>query len=131
MTFRRGKLPVDLIPPPPHFLSRSADRRKSVSAKAACFVSGTQIQAAPALQGCAAVFDLAGALLRLERRAGHRQARDVHSLHRTAFRMFWRWKSRRRGRPALPKNIKTLIQQMARENPTWGEERIANELSLK
>ena len=45
--------------------------------------------------------------------------------------MFWRWKSRKRGRPALPKNLRELIRQMARENPTWGEERIANELSLK
>ncbi len=45
--------------------------------------------------------------------------------------MFWRWRSRKRGRPALPKNICELVRQMARENPTWGEERIANELSLK
>ena len=51
--------------------------------------------------------------------------------HRTAFKMFWRWRSRKRGRPALPKNICELVRQMARENPTWGEERIANELSLK
>src|SRR6201987_5443555 len=51
--------------------------------------------------------------------------------HRTAFKMFWRWKSRKRGRPALPKNLRELVRQMARENPTWGEERIANELSLK
>jgi len=49
--------------------------------------------------------------------------------HRTAFKMFWRWRSRKRGRPALPKNIRELVRQMARENPTWGEERIANELS--
>jgi transposase InsO family protein len=51
--------------------------------------------------------------------------------HRTAFRIFWRWKSRKRGRPSLPRNIRELIRQMASENPTWGEERIANELSLK
>ena len=51
--------------------------------------------------------------------------------HRTAFKMFWRWRSRKRGRPALPKNIRELVRQMARENPTWGEERIADELSLK
>ena len=25
--------------------------------------------------------------------------------HRTAFRIFWRWKSRKRGRPMLPKNL--------------------------
>ena len=51
--------------------------------------------------------------------------------HRTAFKMFWRWKSRKRGRPALPKNLRELIRHMARENPTWGEEQIANELLLK
>src|SRR5580658_9544963 len=51
--------------------------------------------------------------------------------HRTAFRMFWRWKSRKTGRPALPKNLKELIRAMDRDNPTWGEERIADELSVK
>lgn len=51
--------------------------------------------------------------------------------YRTAFRMFWRWKSRKKGRPVLPRNLRELIRQMDRENPTWGEERIANELFLK
>ena len=51
--------------------------------------------------------------------------------HRTAFRMFWRWKSRKRGRPRLPKNLRELVLRMARENPTWGEGRIADERSLK
>lgn len=51
--------------------------------------------------------------------------------HRSAFRTFWRWKSRNRGRPRLPKNLRKLIRQMARDNPTWGEERIADELKLK
>ena len=51
--------------------------------------------------------------------------------HRTAFRAFWRWKSRKPGRHALAQNIRELILRMARENPTWGEERIADELSLK
>jgi putative transposase len=51
--------------------------------------------------------------------------------HRTAFREFWKWKSRRSGRPQLRRNLQTLIWQMACENPTWGEERIANELKVK
>ena len=51
--------------------------------------------------------------------------------HRTAFRAFWRWQSRRPGRPSLPKNLRELIGDMAAANPTWGEERIADELSLK
>jgi putative transposase len=50
--------------------------------------------------------------------------------HRQGFRLFWRWKSRP-GRPLLPADLRTLICCMARENPTWGEERIANELLLK
>jgi putative transposase len=51
--------------------------------------------------------------------------------HRTAFRRFWGWKSRKVGRPRLPKNLRKLIREMAHDNPTWGEERIANELRLK
>jgi putative transposase len=50
--------------------------------------------------------------------------------HRRAFQLFWRWKSRG-GRPRLPRNLRTLIAEMVRENPTWGESRIASELSLK
>jgi transposase InsO family protein len=51
--------------------------------------------------------------------------------HRKGFRLFWRWKSRPTGRPRLPKPLRELIREMAAENPTWGEERIANELKLK
>ena len=51
--------------------------------------------------------------------------------HRKGFRLFWRWKSRPVGRPHLPKDIQALILQLATENPTWGQEHIANELKLK
>jgi hypothetical protein len=51
--------------------------------------------------------------------------------HRTAFRAFWRWKSRKLGRPPLPRNLRELVREMAAANPAWGEERIADELSLK
>jgi putative transposase len=50
--------------------------------------------------------------------------------HREAFRLFWRWRSRP-GRPRLPPDLQRLIAGMARDNPTWGEERIAAELLLK
>ena len=50
--------------------------------------------------------------------------------HRQGFRLFWRWKSTP-GRPPIPLDLQVLIRRMACENPTWGEERIANELLLK
>src|SRR5574341_907390 len=50
--------------------------------------------------------------------------------HRQGFRLFWRWKSTP-GRPPIPPDLQALIRRMARENPSWGEERIANELLLK
>jgi len=51
--------------------------------------------------------------------------------HRKGFRLLWRWKSRPRGRPRLAEEVQKLILRMARENPIWGEERIAAELLLK
>ena len=51
--------------------------------------------------------------------------------HRELFRLFWRTKSRRRGRPRLPADLQRLISNMATANRTWGEERIAAELRLK
>jgi putative transposase len=50
--------------------------------------------------------------------------------HRQGFQLFWRWKSRP-GRPRIPVELQALIRQMTHENPTWGEERIANELLIK
>ena len=50
--------------------------------------------------------------------------------HRRGFQLFWKWKSRV-GRPRLPENIRKLIARMALENPTWGQARVAAELSVK
>jgi len=50
--------------------------------------------------------------------------------HRKGFKLFWRWKSRL-GRPRIPENLRQLIVRMVQENPTWGEERIAAEMSVK
>ena len=44
---------------------------------------------------------------------------------RQGFRLFWRWKSRRCGRPRTPQNLQQLIAEMATANRTWGKERIA------
>jgi putative transposase len=51
--------------------------------------------------------------------------------HRKGFRLFWKWKSRPRGRPRIPNQLRLLIIEMATQNRTWGEERIADELLLK
>src|SRR4051794_12629705 len=51
--------------------------------------------------------------------------------HRNAFRLFWRWKSRPVGRPPVTAEVRNLIRHLAAENPTWGEQRIADELLLK
>src|SRR5438445_6890791 len=41
--------------------------------------------------------------------------------HRSGFRLYWRWKSRRRvGRPAVPSDIRDLIRTISRDNPLWG-----------
>ena len=50
--------------------------------------------------------------------------------HRQGFRLFWRWQTTP-GRPPLPRDLQAIIRRMALENPTWGQERITNELLLK
>ena len=47
--------------------------------------------------------------------------------HRKGFKLFWQ----RLGRPRIPENLRQLMVRMVQENPTWGEERIAAELSVK
>jgi putative transposase len=44
--------------------------------------------------------------------------------------LFWRDTSCP-GRPPIPVELQGLIRQMARDNLTWGQRRIANELRLK
>jgi putative transposase len=50
--------------------------------------------------------------------------------HRAGWRLFWRLKSRP-GRQPIPQELRALIRRMAKGNPQWGAERIANELLLK
>jgi hypothetical protein len=49
--------------------------------------------------------------------------------HRSGFRLYWCWKSRRRvGRPAIPAEIRDLLRSISRDNPLWGAPRIHGEL---
>ena len=50
--------------------------------------------------------------------------------HHKGFKLWWRCKSRV-GRPRIPDDLRQLIVHMVRQNPTWGEERVAGELSVK
>ena len=48
--------------------------------------------------------------------------------HRQGFRLYWRWKSRHRGRPRTSHEIRDLVRRMALENPLWGAPRIHGEM---
>jgi len=59
------------------------------------------------------------------------QPETVLRWHRAGFKMFWRWKSRRRaGRPRIDRGLRDLIQRMSSENPLWGASRIHGELLM-
>jgi putative transposase len=58
------------------------------------------------------------------------QPRTVIAWQRQRFRGYWRRLSPQRtpGRPAIPKEVRQLIRDMGRANPTWGSPRIVGEL---
>ena len=50
--------------------------------------------------------------------------------HRRGFKLYWRWRSRKTGRPKVPQEIRLLIRRMSADNPLWGAPRIQDELHL-
>ena len=48
--------------------------------------------------------------------------------HRKGFRLYWRWRSRRLGRPKMGTEIRDLIRRMSVANPLWGAPSIHGEL---
>lgn len=48
--------------------------------------------------------------------------------HRQGFRLYWRWKCRKPGRPKVSAEVRALIRRMSWENPLWGAPRIHAEL---
>jgi transposase InsO family protein len=52
----------------------------------------------------------------------------VIAWHRKGFRFYWRWRSRRPGRPRINPEIRDLIRGMSSANPLWGAQRIHGEL---
>ena len=53
--------------------------------------------------------------------------------HRQGFKLYWRWISRPRrpGRPKIPREHIAFITQISRDNPSWGEDKIDEELRGK
>jgi len=58
------------------------------------------------------------------------QPTTVIRWHKNLFKYYWRLKSRSRGRPKIPEEIRNLIKQMRKDNPLWGAEKILDELTL-
>ncbi len=61
------------------------------------------------------------------------QPETVVRWHRTGFRLYWKWISRKRvrlGRKPTSKELRELILRMISENPTWGAPRIHGELRM-
>ncbi|HJN15330.1 MAG TPA: helix-turn-helix domain-containing protein [Armatimonadota bacterium] len=54
----------------------------------------------------------------------------VRRWHTEGFRLWCRWKSRKRGRPSLEQEMQALIRKLSRENPLWSAERIRDTLLL-
>jgi hypothetical protein len=50
--------------------------------------------------------------------------------HRRGFQRYWRWRSRRPGRPRIPDEHIALIRRISSDQPEWGEDRIAEELAI-
>ena len=55
----------------------------------------------------------------------------VISWHHQAARRYWRWRSRRPGRPRIPRDHIGLIRRISGQHPEWGEDRIAEALAVK
>jgi len=51
--------------------------------------------------------------------------------HRRGFRRYWRWRSRKPGRPRIPAEHIAFIRRISTDQPGWGEDRIADELAIK
>jgi len=59
------------------------------------------------------------------------QPATVKAWHTRVFKLYWRWKSRRKaGRPPISQEMQELIRQLSRENPLWSAERIRDTLLL-
>ena len=52
----------------------------------------------------------------------------VKRWHNRGYRLWWRWRSRKRGRPSLEQEMRALIRKLSGENLLWSAERIRDTL---
>lgn len=83
--------------------------RESVPSKAVSLVPGTQSQARPNNGLISSRDGRARQVLQLVRRTGDREAGNVRRMASHGVQDVMRWKSRRPGRPALPKDLRELV----------------------
>ena len=50
--------------------------------------------------------------------------------HRYLFKKYWRWKSKKIGRPTIDPELIAKIKQLSKDNPRWSPERIRDTLAL-
>ncbi len=55
----------------------------------------------------------------------------VIAWHRRGFQRYWRWRSRKPGRPPIPMEHIALIRRISSDHSEWGEDRIAEKLAIK
>ncbi len=58
------------------------------------------------------------------------QPATVKRWHTRAFRLYWRRKSRRHGRPPIAKEMRNMNRKLSRRNPLWSAKRIRDTLRL-
>jgi putative transposase len=51
--------------------------------------------------------------------------------HQRLCRGYWRWRSRKAGRPPISSEHAALIRRISTDHPEWGEDKIAEELAVK
>jgi putative transposase len=58
------------------------------------------------------------------------QPETVIGWHRRGWRLYWTWRSKRRGpgRPLVPQNVRDLIRTISSQNATWGSPRVHGEM---
>ena len=69
-------------------------------------------------------------MLRLAEPAGERRSRHPPALAPPVIPPLLALEGQDGGPTAPPRNLQTLLREMAADNPTWGQERIANELQI-